>query len=84
MDYSMILHYLQAELEKTIDYFLDCTCRLTPRWFNKPKFHVLLHLPQHIRRFGPAMLFATRASNHSMLLYVRGAYIAIAMHLRKI
>ncbi|KAJ3989861.1 hypothetical protein F5890DRAFT_1561385 [Lentinula detonsa] len=31
----------------------------TPRWFNKPKFHVLLHLPEHIRRFGPAILFAT-------------------------
>ncbi|KAJ3915248.1 hypothetical protein F5877DRAFT_92367 [Lentinula edodes] len=47
------------DLEEAINYFLDCTCRLTPRWFNKPKFHVLLHLPAHIRRFGPAMLFAT-------------------------
>ncbi len=28
-------------------------------WFNKPKFHILVHLPDHIRRFGPAMLFAT-------------------------
>ncbi|KII83172.1 hypothetical protein PLICRDRAFT_66300, partial [Plicaturopsis crispa FD-325 SS-3] len=42
-----------------IDHLLDCTCRLTPRWFNKPKFHILLHLPDHIRRFGPAILFAT-------------------------
>ncbi|KZT25811.1 hypothetical protein NEOLEDRAFT_1022253, partial [Neolentinus lepideus HHB14362 ss-1] len=42
-----------------IDHFLICTCKLTPRWFNKPKFHILLHLPEHIRRFGPAMLFAT-------------------------
>ncbi|KAJ6628600.1 hypothetical protein B0H10DRAFT_1777756, partial [Mycena sp. CBHHK59/15] len=25
----------------------------------KPKFHVILHLPAHIRCFGPAMLFAT-------------------------
>ncbi|KAJ3841467.1 hypothetical protein F5878DRAFT_610142 [Lentinula raphanica] len=50
-----------AELEKTIDHLLECTCRLTPRWFNKPKFHVLLHLPLHIRRFGPAMLFATES-----------------------
>ncbi|KAJ3727646.1 hypothetical protein C8R42DRAFT_572308 [Lentinula raphanica] len=47
------------ELEQAIDHFLTCTCRLTPRWFNKPKFHVILHLPNHIRRFGPAMLFAT-------------------------
>ncbi|KAE9383725.1 hypothetical protein BT96DRAFT_1105543, partial [Gymnopus androsaceus JB14] len=50
-----------VSLTSTIDYFLDCTCRLTPRWFNKPKFHVLLHLPSHIRRFGPAMLFATES-----------------------
>ncbi|KAJ7475625.1 hypothetical protein B0H11DRAFT_2427303 [Mycena galericulata] len=41
------------------NHFLDCTCRLTLNWFNKPKFHVILHLPAHIRRFGPAMLFAT-------------------------
>ncbi|KZT24421.1 hypothetical protein NEOLEDRAFT_1156913 [Neolentinus lepideus HHB14362 ss-1] len=46
-------------LQRSIDYFLDCTCRLTPCWFNKPKFHIILHLPEHIRRFGPAMLFAT-------------------------
>jgi hypothetical protein len=33
----------------------------TPRWSNKPKFHYLLHLPAHIRRFGPALLFATES-----------------------
>ncbi|KAI0071651.1 hypothetical protein K474DRAFT_1606601 [Panus rudis PR-1116 ss-1] len=48
-----------AHLEKAINHFLDRTCILTPRWFNKPKFHILLHLPTHIRRFGPAILFAT-------------------------
>ncbi|KAJ7913831.1 hypothetical protein B0H13DRAFT_2232248 [Mycena leptocephala] len=48
-----------VDLEGAIDYFLDCTCDLTLNWFNKPKFHVILHLPAHIRRFGPAMLFAT-------------------------
>lgn len=31
----------------------------TPRWFEKPKFHILLHLPQHIWDFGPPILFAT-------------------------
>ena len=35
------------------------TAKWTPRWFNKPKFHILLHLPTHVRRFGPAVLFAT-------------------------
>ncbi|RDX41238.1 hypothetical protein OH76DRAFT_1364920, partial [Lentinus brumalis] len=48
-----------TRLKQAIDTFLDVTCKLTPRWFNKPKFHILLHLPDHIRRFGPAMLFAT-------------------------
>ncbi|KAJ7020784.1 hypothetical protein C8F04DRAFT_1213983 [Mycena alexandri] len=47
------------QLDAAIKHFLDCTCRITLQWFNKPKFHVILHLPAHIRRFGPAMLFAT-------------------------
>ncbi|KAI0639400.1 hypothetical protein C8Q77DRAFT_1223885, partial [Trametes polyzona] len=46
-------------LEDAINHFLNSTCNLTPRWFNKPKFHIILHLPEHIRRFGPPMLFAT-------------------------
>ncbi|KAF8223248.1 hypothetical protein L208DRAFT_1317782, partial [Tricholoma matsutake] len=33
----------------------------TNRWFNKPKFHILLHLMEHIKCFGPAILFATEA-----------------------
>ena len=33
----------------------------TTRWFNKPKFHIFIHLTEHIRRFGPAILFATEA-----------------------
>ncbi|KAJ7303118.1 hypothetical protein DFH08DRAFT_645222, partial [Mycena albidolilacea] len=26
---------------------------------DKPRFHIFIHLPAHIRRFGPAILFAT-------------------------
>lgn len=33
--------------------------RCTPRWCNKPKFHIILHLVEHIRLFGPATLYAT-------------------------
>ncbi|KAJ7126468.1 hypothetical protein C8R43DRAFT_897899 [Mycena crocata] len=47
------------QLDDAINHFLNCTCRMTLQWFNKPKFHVILHLPAHIKRFGPAMLFAT-------------------------
>ncbi|KAJ7483665.1 hypothetical protein FB451DRAFT_1029349, partial [Mycena latifolia] len=50
-----------ALLTKEIDHFLLCAARWTSRWFNKPKFHIFLHLPAHIRRFGPAILFATEA-----------------------
>ncbi|KIJ60407.1 hypothetical protein HYDPIDRAFT_177473 [Hydnomerulius pinastri MD-312] len=53
-----VLHGLEL-LDAAIRDFLACTARWTPCWFNKPKFHILLHLPDHIRRFGPAALFAT-------------------------
>ena len=53
--------HVQAEMERAIDHFLDCTVQWTPRWFNKPKFHIIRHLPFHVRRFGPAILFATEA-----------------------
>lgn len=46
-------------MKKAIDHFLTCIAGWTPRWFNKPKFHIVLHLPEHVRDFGPAMLFAT-------------------------
>ncbi|THU93269.1 hypothetical protein K435DRAFT_829530 [Dendrothele bispora CBS 962.96] len=48
-------------LDHEIEHFLLCASRWTCRWFNKPKFHIFVHLPFHIRRFGPAILFATEA-----------------------
>ncbi|KAK0231396.1 hypothetical protein IW262DRAFT_1256426, partial [Armillaria fumosa] len=48
-------------LQKEIDCFLQCVAVWTCCWFNKPKFHILVHLPEHIQHFGPAMLFATEA-----------------------
>ncbi|KAH9080259.1 hypothetical protein EDB83DRAFT_2503408 [Lactarius deliciosus] len=48
-----------ARLEDAITEFLFRIICWTPCWFNKPKFHFILHLPSHIRRFGPAVLFAT-------------------------
>ncbi|KAJ7488763.1 hypothetical protein B0H11DRAFT_1667937, partial [Mycena galericulata] len=34
-------------LTREIDQFLLCAARWTNRWFNKPKFHIILHLPAH-------------------------------------
>ncbi|KAF8891533.1 hypothetical protein CPB85DRAFT_1377859 [Mucidula mucida] len=48
-------------LENQIQTFLLAAAQWTNRWFNKPKFHILVHLPAHIRCFGLAMLFATKA-----------------------
>lgn len=48
-------------MEAEIKNFLLVTAQWTCAWFNKSKFHIILHLPAHIRRFGPAMLFATEA-----------------------
>ncbi|TEB36454.1 hypothetical protein FA13DRAFT_1600926, partial [Coprinellus micaceus] len=50
-----------ATLSNEIKQFLLLTARWTGRWFNKPKFHILVHLPEHVRRFGPAILFATES-----------------------
>ncbi|KZV82798.1 hypothetical protein EXIGLDRAFT_596859, partial [Exidia glandulosa HHB12029] len=56
-DYILTLE--QPRLTRSINNLLAATARWTPRWFNKPKFHLLVHLPDHIRRFGPAIIFAT-------------------------
>ncbi|KAF4609714.1 hypothetical protein D9613_011993 [Agrocybe pediades] len=48
-------------LEAKIHDFLLKTARWSTSWFNKAKFHIVTHLPEHIRRFGPAILFATEA-----------------------
>lgn len=49
----------QERLENAIDDFLAATALWNTRWFNKPKFHIILHILLHIRLFGPAPLYAT-------------------------
>ncbi|KAG5634224.1 hypothetical protein H0H81_002802, partial [Sphagnurus paluster] len=48
-------------LENAIYDFLAATALWTTQWFNKPKFHVIVHMVKHIRRFGPAILSATES-----------------------
>ncbi|KAH9910206.1 hypothetical protein B0H21DRAFT_714536 [Amylocystis lapponica] len=46
----------QTALQDAITDFLAATALWTTQWFNKPKFHLFLHLLEHIKRFGPAAL----------------------------
>ncbi|KAH8993098.1 hypothetical protein EDB83DRAFT_2304552 [Lactarius deliciosus] len=47
-------------LSRTIQDFLNITAKCSPGiLIAKPKFHFLVHLPEFIRRFGPAVLFST-------------------------
>ncbi|EFP92743.2 uncharacterized protein PGTG_18762 [Puccinia graminis f. sp. tritici CRL 75-36-700-3] len=48
-----------SELKIRIDTFLYHIIKSSAQWINKPKFHMLLHLPESIRLYGPATLFAT-------------------------
>jgi hypothetical protein len=57
--YTYFLTGQQIQLKNAIRVFIARTAHWTPRWFNKPKFHILLHIIEDIRRFGPAILFAT-------------------------
>lgn len=52
--------YLE-ELEDAIIHFLSATALWSIQWFNKAKFHLFVHLPYHIRRFGPSILYATES-----------------------
>jgi hypothetical protein len=50
----------QAELQILIDNVLDCWAKIDPtRIIVKAKLHILQHLVEDIRRFGPAILFST-------------------------
>ncbi|EFP89671.2 uncharacterized protein PGTG_15634 [Puccinia graminis f. sp. tritici CRL 75-36-700-3] len=50
--------YLKT-LQEKLDNFMYLLIMMSAQWVNKPKFHMLLHLPDSIRRFGPASLVAT-------------------------
>jgi hypothetical protein len=42
-----------------IHHFVRHLIKSNAQWVNKPKVHMLLHLVDSIRRFGPAALFST-------------------------
>ncbi|KAF8593050.1 hypothetical protein BDV93DRAFT_429225, partial [Ceratobasidium sp. AG-I] len=49
--------------------------RCNPQWFNKPKFHIFLHLPQHVCRIGPPSLFATETfESYNFVIHLRSIH----------
>lgn len=50
----------QAQLNLSIEAFLAAAALENLDWFNKPKFHILTHLGEAIKRFGPALHFSTQ------------------------
>ncbi|EMD30756.1 hypothetical protein CERSUDRAFT_101018 [Gelatoporia subvermispora B] len=48
-----------TRLDSAVADFLSATALWTTQWFNKPKFHLFVHLPAFVRRFGPPILYAT-------------------------
>ncbi|KAH8919704.1 hypothetical protein BT69DRAFT_1377942 [Atractiella rhizophila] len=42
-----------------IQYFPNTTVSLATQWFNKCKFHVLVHLVDNVKQFGVLINFAT-------------------------
>lgn len=54
-DMANYLKLLRFHIQKFLYYLF----KITGQWVNKPKLHMILHLPNSIERFGPALLFAT-------------------------
>ncbi|KAH9812787.1 hypothetical protein DFH28DRAFT_898348, partial [Melampsora americana] len=48
-----------SDLKIVVARFLSQLVALTAQWTNKPKFHMLTHLPDSVDRFGPPSLFLT-------------------------
>ncbi|KAH9851930.1 hypothetical protein C2E23DRAFT_780036 [Lenzites betulinus] len=59
-------------LESAVFDFLAATALWTTQWFNKPKFHLFVHLLEHIRRFGPAPIYATETfESYNLVIRLR-------------
>jgi hypothetical protein len=53
------MEQFQINLKNSINIFLYHVVQSTSQWINKPKFHILLHLPESILHYGTSNPFAT-------------------------
>jgi hypothetical protein len=49
----------RGKMDMAISHFLETVENVHPEFLRKPKIHMLLHLPDDIFNFGPAIGFAT-------------------------
>lgn len=66
---------VQEHLQDAINDFLAATALWNTRWFNKPKFHIILHIISHIRLFGPAVLHAMETfESYNFVIHARSIH----------
>ncbi|KAL7285971.1 hypothetical protein ACG7TL_001086 [Trametes sanguinea] len=62
----------EGALTDAVTDFLAATALWNTQWFNKTKFHLFVHLLTHIRRFGPAIQFATETfESYNLVIRLR-------------
>nr|VWO97023.1 Uncharacterized protein [Ganoderma boninense] len=77
MIFQPVIHDFSVyeRLKDGIKDFLAATALWSTQWFNKPKFHLFLHLPFYVRRFGPALLYATEGfESFNFLIRLRSVH----------
>ncbi|KAJ7340738.1 hypothetical protein DFH08DRAFT_811931 [Mycena albidolilacea] len=66
--------YLKT-LDDAVFDFLAATALWNTQWFNKPKFHLFVHIPEHVRRFGPLILYATKSfESYNLVIRLRSIH----------
>ncbi|KAI9103448.1 hypothetical protein DFS34DRAFT_576687, partial [Phlyctochytrium arcticum] len=48
-----------VDLQRAITALFAAVCDIDHKIFSRRKYHALVHLTEDVRRFGPAVLFAT-------------------------
>ncbi|KAJ6616323.1 hypothetical protein B0H10DRAFT_1799769, partial [Mycena sp. CBHHK59/15] len=62
-------------LKNAVADFLAATALWNTQWFNKPKFHLFVHLVEHIRRFSPLILYATETfESYNLVICLRSIH----------
>ncbi|KAF7354451.1 hypothetical protein MVEN_01134200 [Mycena venus] len=62
-------------LDDAVFDFLAATALWNTQWFNKPKFHLFVHIPEQIRRFGPLILYATESfESYNLVIRLRSIH----------